>query len=396
MAAGARPRPTQPAVGKLLSKSRPRVLHVVESLDRGAVESWLVRMMAHGHARGRTPDWTFYCQLATAGARDEHVRAMGGRIAWSPVPLVRAGAFMAALRGELRRGSYEVMHCHHDLVSAVYMAASAGLPLRRRIVHAHNADEQLPTASPFKAAVLREPMRRLCLSADKLVGISGHTLDTLLGGRRRRPGRDVVHCYGVDPTPYERARGDRMALRHSLDLAEDAIILLFGGRIVPEKNPVFVVDVLAQLARLLPQVFAVFAGAGSLESAVADRAKILGVPERVHILGWRTDMPEILTASDLFILPRPERPKEGFGLAVVEAQLAGLPMLLSWGVPDDPLLPTARLERLSLDQSSVAWAEAALRLLEPPRPDRIAALKALAASPMEMDRALAHLLEIHA
>jgi hypothetical protein len=104
----------------------PRVIHVVESLSRGAVETWLVRMMAHGHSRGQTPDWTFYCQLDSPAERDEDVMAMGGRIVRSPVPLTRTRSFMSALRAELKRGRYDVMHCHHDLVSAVYMVAQGG------------------------------------------------------------------------------------------------------------------------------------------------------------------------------------------------------------------------------------------------------------------------------
>jgi len=152
---------------------------------------------------------------------------------------------------------------------------------------------------------------------------------------------------------------------------------------------------LASLRRREPRVFGVFAGAGSQEQAILERAREFKVENSVRLLGWRSDLPEIMSSSDWFILPHPERPMEGFGLAVVEAQLAGLRMLLSRGIADDPLLPTAVFRRLSLDDDPEDWANAAIELLREPAPSRAAALKALAESPMNMDRALNALLQLY-
>jgi glycosyltransferase involved in cell wall biosynthesis len=271
------------------------------------------------------------------------------------------------------------------------------LPLRRRIVHVHNADEAVLTPSRLKQRLYREPMRQICLfMANRLVGISNHTLDTFLAGRARRPKRDSVHYYGVDTTPFENVAADRVRFHRELGLPQDALILLFGGRLVPEKNPVFVVDVLANLRRIDPRAVAVFAGSGSLETEVQARARRLGVENSVHLLGWRSDLPEVMNCSDCFILPHPEHPVEGFGVAIVEAQLAGLPMLLSRGILDDPLLPTANCRRLALSDGPMLWAKAAMELLHDPVPSRVAALAALRASPMDMDQALAGLLRLHA
>ena len=373
------------------------VLHLVERLDRGAVERWLLRMLAHARGRGVAVNWSFYCALGGEGAQDDTARDLGARVIHSPVPMARKIAFVDALRAQLRDGRYTVLHCHHDLVSALYLVAAAGLPIERRIVHVHNADEAILTPNLFKQRLYREPARRICLVlADRIVGISNHTLDTFISERRRRPGRDVVHYYGVDPTPFHAASADRLGFRHRLNLPPDALILLYGGRLVPEKNPMFVVDVLSRLRSMEPRVVAVFAGAGSLEQEILARTRRLGVADVVRLLGWRNDLPEIMTCSDWFILPHPERPMEGFGLAVVEAQLAGLRLLLSRGIADDPLLPTASFYRLALADGAERWAMAALELLRAPRPSRQDALAAFRRSPMDMDRALSELLALHA
>ena len=249
--------------------------------------------------------------------------------------------------------------------------------------------------SPAKQNLLREPARRTCLAlADIIVGISDHTLDTFLA-RPRRPGRDVVHYYGVDPAPFLALKTDKQRFHREIGIGDDAPVLLFAGRMVPEKNPVFAVDILATLRRLDPRTVCVFAGSGSEEASVIARSKELGVDDATCFLGWRTDMPQILSYGDWFVLPRPEFPMEGFGLAVVEAQLAGQRMLLSRGVPDDPLLPSAVYARLSLAAGADAWAKAAIELLRAPAPSSQSAIEALSRSPMDMDYALADLMGLH-
>jgi glycosyltransferase involved in cell wall biosynthesis len=350
-----------------------------------------------GHARKQKVeiDWTFYCTLVQPGAMDDEARALGARVIHSPVPIGRNVAFVRALRAELRRGGYDVLHCHHDIVSAVYLLAGSGLPIHRRLVHVHNADEQILTPSRWKKRLYREPMRQICLRmADRIVGISNHTLDTFLAGRLRTE-RDLVHYYGVEHKPFERAKADRSGFRQALGLAENSRVLLFAGRMVPEKNPLFAVDVLAEMHRLDPATVGVFVGAGSLDEAICQRAAEFKLGTAFRHLGWRDDVPEIMCCSDWFILPHPEHPVEGFGLAIVEAQLAGLRMLLSRGILSDPLLPTACFQQLGLSDGPKVWAKAAMELLQHPALSRAAVLAALLQSPFAMDTALSHLVSLH-
>ena len=355
-------------------------------------------MLEHARNRGVPVDWTFYCILEQSGEWDSRAEASGARVIHSRVPLVRKAEFIRAFRQALHRGGYEILHCHHDLLSAVYLMASVAIPLRRRIVHVHNADECVPTGSRMKQDVLREPMRQTCLRmADRIVGISNHTLDTFLAGRARRPERDSVHYYGVDPAPFANSPADRAGLRRQLHLPEDARILLFAGRMVPEKNPVFAVEVLEKLRLGWSLTRSAFSPVPARRSNTYSTAQgNWDWRTSVRLLGWRNDLPEIMCCCDWFILPHPEHPIEGFGLAVVEAQLAGLRLLLSPGISDDPLLPTASFRRLPLSDGAEAWAQAAMELLQIASPSRDAAIAALKESPMDMDRALQGLLQLHA
>lgn len=369
---------------------------MVENLHRGAIENWLVRLLRHARATGVETDWTFYCTLGEAGHLDDEVRKLGAAIVFSPEPLANKLGFVRALRAELKRGRYEVLHCHHDLVSAIYLVASAGLPIRKRLVHVHNAAESIPVANARKAALLRPILRQICLRlANGIVGVSQHTLDTFLAGFSRRPGRDAVHYCGIDPSPFHLAKGDREGLRRELNIDENALILLFVGRMVPEKNPLFALEVFAEMRRRNSRVRALFVGCGSLEEDARRRADELGVAGEYRSLGWREDIPEIMACADWLISPGREKPMEGLGLVAVEAQLAGLRLLLSQGIPHDAILPEAVAAPLPLAAGPIRWAEKALSLGNQTPPTRQQAAAILGKSPFDIDFALRDLTAIY-
>lgn len=354
-------------------------------------------MAAHAQRRGIPIDWSFFCILSTPGINDHLAHSLGLQVIHSPAPIGHKIAFAKAFRRIVACGKYDVLHSQHDLVSGFYLAACMGLPLKRRIVHVHNADEEVLTNNPIKKAILKPTLRRTCLVlADVIAANSSHALDTFLAGRPRRPGCDLVHPIGIDASRFADAVCDRTSLRHTLALPENAPILLFAGRMSPEKNPLFAVEVLAELRRLHPDVCGLFVGAGSLEESVRRQISQLGLEKATRLLGWRNDVPEIMCACDWFILPHPEDPVEAFGIAVVEAQLAGLRLLISRGVLDDPLLPSAVFRRLPLAESAATWAQAAIDLLNEPAPSPAIAIAELEASPIAMDNALDHLLALHA
>ncbi|MEP7087657.1 MAG: glycosyltransferase [Gemmatimonadota bacterium] len=359
-------------------------------------------MLKAGRTFGIDLDWTFFNVLSRPGKFDDTARSLGATVIHSGVELNAKVAFVRHLRSVVRSGGYDVVHCHHDIVSAVYLVSAMGLPLRRRIVHVHNADLHVPTGNAAKASLVREPMRTICLRlADRIVGISRYALTNFLGGRPEKPSRDTVLYYGIDTSPYSGPLPDRAAIRRALDLPEDAKILLFVSRMVSYKNPLFVVEVLARLAASDTTVYAVFVGTGPLEDAVLARAAELGVSGRVRMLGWREDGAMLMRAANLFIFPRTEEftdgaAREGLGLVVVEAQAAGLPSLLSRGIPDDAIVNPELCNVLALAEGPDAWAAAARAIIARARPDARASLEVIERSPFALRAGFDNLIALHA
>jgi glycosyltransferase EpsF len=346
-----------------------------------AVENWIFRIMRDSRARYPDYHWTFYCALGKPGRLDDEVRELGGEVIHSPVPIGNTRKFISELHNAIARGRYDVMHAHHDIVSAVYLLASARTPIKRRVVHVHNTTMDLPTPSKVKKAIVWEPMRRVCLTmSDRIAGISRDALASMVRESVTKPGRDVVVYYGIDTSKFRHPRRTPAETRQDIGVAEDARMILFGGRMTEPKNQKFVNDVLAEVVREFPNTVAVFAGVGSETETVRLRAQDTGLSDRVRILGWRDDLAELMLAADVLLWPGLESVKEGLGLGIVEGQAAGLPIVMSRAVPEDAVVIDDLVSIVRLARGAEAWGRVVIRRFGLPHPSRSAALDLIEAS----------------
>jgi glycosyltransferase EpsF len=123
------------------------------------------------------------------------------------------------------------------------------------------------------------------------------------------------------------------------------------------KNPCFVIEVLAHASKFDPNICAIFAGSGPLEDKVNEMARRNSLEHRVKVLGWHEDIPSLMHSCDMLIWPGLEEPKEGLGLGVVEAQAAGLPVLMSLSVPDEAIVEPNLVRVLPLQAGADVWAD---------------------------------------
>jgi len=121
-----------------------------------------------------------------------------------------------------------------------------------------------------------------------------------------------------DPLP-----NDRQAVRRSWGCGPDDVVLGCIARIEPQKNPLFIPTLLAQLPR---NVRVVWIGDGSMRESLRQKATELKVADRLVLPGWLHDARSYLCAFDVFVLPSIY---EGFPLAILEAMAAGLPCVVS-------------------------------------------------------------------
>jgi len=136
------------------------------------------------------------------------------------------------------------------------------------------------------------------------------------------PSRLAVIPNGVDPAPFDRAEA---IPRASIGVPEGAVLALYVGRLDPQKGLSVLLEAAAIVAAARPDWHLALAGDGpSREALIARSASLPALEGRVHWLGRRDDVPALLKAADLLVLPSLW---EGMPNAVLEAMAAGLPVV---------------------------------------------------------------------
>jgi glycosyltransferase involved in cell wall biosynthesis len=369
---------------------------VVENLDKGAVENWLVNVFLESRKTRPDWEWTFYCYLGNKGRLDDKVIAAGGKIIYSPFWISQKYQFISHLRNTLKTGKYDIIHSHHDYLSGFYLLASTGISFKKRVLHIHNTDKVLPVGNKTVQKVLLPVFKKLAIHfSDLIVGISKDTLFQFVQNETFRKKKTTVLYYGIDLDSFKDAM-PREVLRNEWKISANSKVLLYTGRMTRLKNPVFVVEILKELLTIRKDVFAVFVGKGELEEAVLERIKQLGLTDNVRMLGWRNDIAAIMQAADVFVFPRVEYPKEGLGLVVVEAQAAGLRMAISRGIVEDAIEIDEVTSIIPLANNSGEWAQAINKILQEPAViDRATALERMLQSRFALPRATENLINLY-
>ncbi len=116
----------------------------------------------------------------------------------------------------------------------------------------------------------------------------------------------------------------RTEKRDELGIPDDAFVIMSTGELNDNKNHEVIIRAVEEVGDR--DIHYIIAGKGIKEVELKDLADNLGVADNVHVLGFRSDVAELLKAADIFAFPSK---REGLGLAAIEAMASGLPLLTS-------------------------------------------------------------------
>ena len=120
---------------------------------------------------------------------------------------------------------------------------------------------------------------------------------------RDDPKKQVLYC-GIDLAPFRERNQDRLGIRESLGLPRDKAIIGHVGRFEPQKNHIFLLDIVKATSAITEMVHFVFVGKGELRTSIMAAATDLGISTKISFLEARSDIPKLmLSVFDLFLLP---------------------------------------------------------------------------------------------
>lgn len=186
------------------------------------------------------------------------------------------------------------------------------------------------------------------------------TARTLVRNIAWRPA-GAVHVLpnGLDPERFAGVR-PRAEVRRELGIPEAAPVVICVGELTARKNAALLVAAVPGIAARVPGVVVLLAGSGAEEGALRRQVAALGLGERVRLLGFREDVPDLLGAADLLVHPARV---EGFGYAVAEAMAAGRPVVATDASSLPELVEDGRTGSLFPPEDGAALEAAVVRYL---------------------------------
>ena len=332
-----------------------RILHVVGGMNPGGIETWLINVL-RSIDRSRfqidflvhTDQQCFY---------DEEIRALGGRVipCLNLSPWQYSRNFSKILQQE---GPYDVVHAHvhHFSGLVLKLAYQAGVPIRISHSHTSTSGVKLKIARKLYLALMNRWVR--LYSTVGLAASSQAAADLFGSNWQQDPRYQILFC-GIDITPFKQNL-DRFTIRAELGIEPETLVIGHVGRLEAPKNHQFSIEIAAEVAKQQPNLCLLLVGEGSLRFQLEEQVRELGLGDRTIFTGGRSDVARLmLGAMDVFVMPSLY---EGLGLALVEAQAAGLPCIVSDVIPSEADLVGDLICRLPLSTAPAIWAKMILEM----------------------------------
>ena len=333
-----------------------RILYIVYDMNNGALMNWLIGILRRINRERFQVD--FIVHDCRPGYFDKEVRKLGAKIIccsnpryfWSYIPF-----FKKLL---LEYGPYDVIHSNlGNCGFHVYIAKQVGVPLR--ISHLHTEF--------FKSAKgwgLRVKLKWLFYRFFNTLLIARYSTLAFTVSSEAAKGSlgsylQAIKCLelpcGIELEPFKK-QVDSKSVRQELGIPKTAFVIGHAGRLEWEKNQIFLIKIAKEVNRIDPNMRLLLVGDGPDKAQLETEAANSGLSHKVIFTGIRSDVPRLmLGAMDVFVFPSNY---EGLGLALVEAQAAGLPCFISNNIVNEAVIVEPLVQRLSLHDSPFTWAMA--------------------------------------
>lgn len=326
-----------------------RILQIVTQMHRGGLENRL--MDIYRSIDRQSVQFDFYTFRKEKCSFDEEIQKHGGVVYYNdPLNVLSLLKSVMRLKHFLsEHKGYRIVHCHmnHWCGFLLLAAKAAGVPVR--IAHARTSLEKKTKANIIKN-ILKFPVN---FTATHRFAVSRKAAEWLYGAHALKQTAVTIWPNAINTKLFLFNQQVRERVRDTYHLSE-AFVVIHVGNMFPVKNHSFLLKVFVELIRARPNARLLLVGEDHMNGAVQKEAVGFGIEDKIIFLGVRSDVPDLLQAADVFVFPSFY---EGFPGAVLEAQAAGLPCILSDSITDEICISDT-IKRLSIKSPPEVWAKA--------------------------------------
>lgn len=297
--------------------------------------------------------------------RRAEIETLGGRVFHINTPGLKS--FLHSDLDEFfkaHEGEYAAVHIHAPYMTCLIAPKAKKYGIKKIAAHCHSTWYSLNKKNCLRNKLLNVPTKYI---ADRQFACGRDAGRFWYGDDKNFT---VLHN-AIDCEQYRFSEKARDEKRAELGIPKDSLVVGHVGRTSPpQKNHPYLLKVFAKIKEQRPDAVLLMVGAEEMPElrSIADE---LGIANEAKFLGRREDIPELLNAMDVFIFPSI---REGLPVSVVEAQAAGLPVLMSDTVTDEVCV-TDRIYRMSTDREPQKWAEKAISEAAAKRDDNCEIMK---------------------
>jgi glycosyltransferase involved in cell wall biosynthesis len=216
----------------------------------------------------------------------------------------------------------DILHCHTPMAGVIARLLAKKEKVKTVIYTAHGF--HFYKGAPIKNWLLYYPVEYyLSKYTDILITINTEDYER---AKKRFKAKTIKYIpgVGVDVKKIYDIQVDYYKKRKSIGLTEEDVVICSVGELNKNKNHEIIIRALHDLK--VKDVYYIICGKGENEGHLRKISAMLGMEDKIRLLGYRDDVIEILKISDIFAFPSK---REGLGLAALEAMACGLPLVAS-------------------------------------------------------------------
>lgn len=300
-----------------------RILHIVGDSEFGGGAIVILQLASAAKAKGYevsilTTSSKLIEESSTRGIQPVQLDCI-----WRPIRPIKDIVGLWRLLRYLQSNRYDIVHTHTSKAGFVGRAAAtlAKIPFVLHTVHGFSFHEQSKRLPVFIYSTLERIASRWC---DKIVTVSEYHRDWALQLRIGDAEKLIAISNGISEDRAISSK-TRNEIRKEFGISPEDVMLVSAGRLAHQKGLEYLVPaVKSLLTKGHHQLRVVLAGDGAMRPELEALIDFFGVTENFHLTGFRSDIPDILSAADIAVMPTE---REGLSISLLEAMAAQKPIV---------------------------------------------------------------------
>lgn len=305
--------------------SKTRVIHCLGKLNAGGAETLVINILRNIDKEKFQFDFLLFDE--TPGFYDKEVKKYGCNLFYLP-SVSKAGVrqYINNMIYFFKKEKVTIVHSHMDWLGGFIAFAAYKAGVKKIIVHSH-ANQKMFDSNIQHHILINISKYLIKRYATNCVACSIEAGESLFNKKFE------VLFNGIDLERFQNINRNVVEnLKEEFNIEPNDIILGNVGSLSKNKNQIFLIEILNELLKTNNNYKLLLVGEGSQKKDLKEYVTKLGLNDAVIFAGVRSEVPEILSLFQIFLFPSIY---EGLGIVAIEAQVGGIPCIISTGVPKE-------------------------------------------------------------